>query len=250
VYGLRIPDAVLLDCDLTPAARVLYGLLAASGPSFNPAISQIKGTLGIGQARIYDAMAELRAAGLVATKRTTKKIGKQFIEPTRYTVRAVEGEDVWVRPLGVRSIVEPLKGQSRVLPLLLHVYERLAVRERRPRPSIATSADELRISTNSVEKARRLLKLRGLPPYGYSPYTGRSYRSEPMTGQRVGSIGEGPTDLKEIRRAARGYDAEGGSFMRTGTSCRLPSRPTSSARHDSSSSACERTSVTPGSETS
>jgi hypothetical protein len=163
VYGLRIPDAVLLDRQLSPAARVLYGLLAASGPSFNPAISQIERTLGISQQRLYPALDELRTRGLVKTQRPTKKIGKQFIEPTRYTVRTAWGDYVWVRPLGVRSIVEPLKGKSRVFPLLLHVYERRAVRDRIPRPSIATSADELGISTNSVEKARRLLRLRGLP---------------------------------------------------------------------------------------
>jgi hypothetical protein len=173
VYGLRIPDAVLLARDLPPSARVLYGLLAASGPNFNPAISQIEASLGMGWSRIDSALDALHKRGLVtATRPTERDRRRRYTEPTHYAVHAGRGPDVWVRPGGVRSLVQTLPNKSRVLALLLHVYERRADREGQPRPSIAQSAADLGISTNSVERARAALKLRGFPQDGVSPQLG------------------------------------------------------------------------------
>lgn len=158
MFGLRIPDAVLLDRQLAPSARVLYGLLAASGPSFNPANSQIEASLGMGWQRIDDARRDLAKRVLITTTRPSERDRRRrYTEPIRYHVHAVPGQDVWVRPGSVRSLVEATPRRSRVLALLLHVYERRAVRERQPRPSIAQTAADLGISTRRVERARAVL---------------------------------------------------------------------------------------------
>jgi MarR family len=158
VYGLRIPDTVLLDRALPPSARILYGLLAASGPSFNPALSQIEATLGMSRQRIRPATATLEERGLVtATRPSEKDRRRRYTESTRYLVQTVQGQDVWVRPGRVRSLVQAMPCRSRVHALLLHVYERRAVRLGLPRPSISTTAADLGVSTRSVKRARAAL---------------------------------------------------------------------------------------------
>jgi DNA-binding transcriptional MocR family regulator len=158
VYGLRVPDHVLLDSQLPPDAKIVYGLLAASGPSFNPSIRQIKATLGMGQERIYTALDELEKRDLVtATKPSEKERRRRYTEPTRYTVRNGAGLDVWIRPNRVRSLVEAREKKSRVLALLLHVYERRAVDRGEARPSISQTARDLGVSARRVERARAVL---------------------------------------------------------------------------------------------
>jgi hypothetical protein len=155
MYGNRMPDAVLRDKALPPSARVLYGLLAASGPNFNPANSQIEAALGMGWRRIDQARKALEARDLVtATRPPEKDRHRRYTEPIRYTVSRVAGRDVWVRPGRVRNLVEAMPSRSRVLALLIHAYERSAVRDGLPRPSISQTARDLGISTNSVERAR------------------------------------------------------------------------------------------------
>jgi DNA-binding transcriptional ArsR family regulator len=154
MHGLRIPDTVLLDRQLAPSARVLYGLLAASGPSFNPANSQIEGSLGMGWRRIDQARRALEERGLVTLTRPTEKDRRRrYTEPIRYAVHAGQGQDVWVRPGRVRSLVQAMPKRSRVLALLLHVYERRAVRLDQPQPSIAQTAADLGVSIASVKRA-------------------------------------------------------------------------------------------------
>jgi biotin operon repressor len=161
VYGLRIPDEILLDSQLPPDGKIVYGLLAASGPNFNPSLTQISRSLGMSRKRIIPAIRTLEARGVITVARPSRRFyiegSRRFIENTRYTVRVDAKRSVWVRPGRVRSLVEATPGRSRVLALLLHVYERQAVRVGQPRPSISKSASDLYISTASVERARAIL---------------------------------------------------------------------------------------------
>src|SRR4051794_152519 len=102
---MRSPDAVLLDTKLPPSARILYALLAASGPNFNPANSQIESCLGMGWRRIDAARRTLEEHGLVTLTRPSEKDRRRYTEPIRYAVHPVQGQDVWVRPGRVRSLV-------------------------------------------------------------------------------------------------------------------------------------------------
>jgi hypothetical protein len=117
MYGLRIPDAVLLDQRLAPDAKLVYGLLAASGPSFNPSIRQISRSLGMSSKRVVPAIRALEARGVVTAGRPRARVredgSRRFKEATRYTVHAGAKPDVWVRPHRVQSFLEATEGQSR-----------------------------------------------------------------------------------------------------------------------------------------
>jgi hypothetical protein len=161
VYGLRIPPNVLLHAELASASKIVYGLLAASGPSYNPALSQISATLGMSKQLILQSIAELEAHNLITAVRPKQKFKiegrRRYVESTHYTVWSQLDGSVWIRPGRVQRLVQATPYRRRVLTLLLHVYDRYNAESQRPRPSHAETASALRISHSSAKRARRFL---------------------------------------------------------------------------------------------
>lgn len=96
-FGLRIPRRVLLDAELSPRAKCVYGILAGLARP-DAARSSMAEWLMCEQYAISKARRELVERGLIAATPPKRRKGKRFIERYRYELLAGHDLHGLVRP--------------------------------------------------------------------------------------------------------------------------------------------------------
>jgi helix-turn-helix protein len=154
-FGLRVPLRVLLDPDLKPDEKLLYGFIA-SVPNNDPSYAQISAALGFSPKRTARALRALDGAGWIRSKRAPWGRIDGRVRRTGTTKHEVSDggrQFILMPPERRQQLVQALSRQSRSSLMLVALYEQHMAARGRPRPTYDGTSNALGISRRAVARA-------------------------------------------------------------------------------------------------